>query len=124
MQKNEGMSARARKYQSEVTEAPAGWVYRVEKGEQWADFDGYRDGVLLDAKGLGYEQFFNKDLSPKGFFEGADDIVKRARTQVDVAEGIPIQWHVAESKAADAIRVLLQREKVRGIHVVHTPVFP
>jgi hypothetical protein len=35
--------------------------------------------------------------------------------------GIPIEWHVAEKQAADAIRKLLQDAKIEGIQVVHTP---
>jgi hypothetical protein len=34
---------------------------------------------------------------------------------------IPIEWHVAEKKAADAIRLLFERDGIVGIKVIHTP---
>ncbi|WP_373371251.1 hypothetical protein [Stigmatella ashevillensis] len=53
VQVNESMSPSARKYQAQVTGAPEGSAYRVRGGGEKADFDGYQDGVLLDAKGPG-----------------------------------------------------------------------
>jgi hypothetical protein len=46
---------------------------------------------------------------------------EQARPQFQAAKGVPIRWHVAEKKAAEAIRELLKGEKVTGIEVVHTP---
>jgi hypothetical protein len=85
--------------------------------------DGFEDGVLLDAKGPGFANKFNADLSPKKWFEfsGAKALVDQAKRQLNAAKGVPIRWHVAEKKAADAIRKLLEGEKVQGIEVVHTP---
>ncbi|HLL53201.1 MAG TPA: Tox-REase-5 domain-containing protein, partial [Myxococcaceae bacterium] len=60
----ESMSDGARRYQSQVTGAPNGSVYRVENVRMpegalkpKVDFDGFRDGVLLEAKGPGYLNF-------------------------------------------------------------------
>jgi uncharacterized membrane protein YgcG len=47
------MSARSAAYQEQISGRPADWAYEVA-GVQ---FDGYTDGVLLEAKGLGYEIF-------------------------------------------------------------------
>jgi hypothetical protein len=38
-----------------------------------------------------------------------------------VANGVPIIWHVAESAAADAMRALLKEAKVQELTIVHTP---
>jgi hypothetical protein len=81
--------------------------------------------VLLEAKGPGYANKFTRELAPKQWFaKGARSLVDQAVRQSKAAKGVPIQWHVAESKAAEAIRELLNNARVHGIEVVHTPVLP
>ncbi|RKH57052.1 hypothetical protein D7W81_32230 [Corallococcus aberystwythensis] len=115
VQVNESMSDRARDYQAQVTGAPKGTSYRVKRGDDEVDFDGYdpEEPVLLEAKGLGYEKFFGKDLSAKEFFEGATPLVEQARRQFKVAGGTPVRWVVAEEKFAAALRVLFKRQGVK-----------
>jgi Restriction endonuclease fold toxin 5 len=88
-------------------------------------FDGFKDGVLLEAKGPGYANKFFDNLEPRPWFKpsGAKALVAQAQRQFEAARrtGTPIRWHVAEEKTADAIRLLLKREKVTGIEVVYTP---
>ncbi len=126
VRKNEGMKLAARQYQCQVTGAPEGWVYRVVHNGEKADFDGFRDGALIDAKGPNYDNKFTDELDPKPWFErtGAQAMLDDAKRQARVADGVPIEWHVAEAKAAEAIRVLLQRGLVHGIEVIHTPALP
>jgi len=124
VRKNEGMKPRARKYQSEVSGAPEGWVYRVERAGEKYDFDGFKDGRLVDGKGLNYDNKFLDTLEPQHWFEntGAQEMLKNAERQRRVANGVPIRWHVAESKAARAIRKLLADNGHLGpIEVIHTP---
>ena len=85
--------------------------------------DGFEEGLLLDAKGPGFANKFNDDLSPKKWFapSGARALMEQAGRQFKAAKGVPIRWHVAEKKAADAIRKLLKDAGVEGIEVVHTP---
>jgi hypothetical protein len=59
---NENMSEQARSYQAQVTGAPKGYVYRVKRGDEEVDFDGFDEGVLLEAKGPGYAQWIDKAL--------------------------------------------------------------
>jgi hypothetical protein len=61
--------------------------------------------------------------APKKWFapSGATQLVEQARRQFIAANGVPIRWHVAEKKAADAIRKLLAGGSVKGIEIVHTP---
>ncbi len=123
---HESMSKRAARYQEQICGQPvseAYWVGGVGRNSGGVKFDGFKDGVLLEAKGPGYANKFNDDLSPKRWFEhsGADQLVAQARRQLEAAPGVPIRWHVAEKKAADAIRKLLNLKKVNGIEVVHTP---
>jgi hypothetical protein len=123
-----GMSGRARAYQEQIaghSAEDAYWVGGVGKQSGGVKFDGFKDGVLLEAKGPGYAEFF-EGLEPKQWFlhsGGAQELVRQARRQFETVRGrgIAIQWHVAEKRAADAIRQLLRNAQVEGIEVVHTP---
>jgi hypothetical protein len=115
-------SERAARYQQQITGRPIEEAYWVDG----VKFDGYKNGVLLEAKGPGYADKFLDTLAPEFWFEhsGAHDLIKQAKRQFDAAKGVPIQWHVAESRAADAIRLLLKRAGHGAIEVIHTPVIP
>ncbi|WP_224243053.1 Tox-REase-5 domain-containing protein [Hyalangium gracile] len=125
VRKGEGMSARARRYQSQVTGAPEDWVYRVERAGEKFDFDGFKEseGVLVDAKGPGYDNKFGDTFSPEYWFKdtGAQELVANAQRQLRVANGVPIRWYVAEAKAAQAIRRLLHNNRCNAIEIVHVP---
>ncbi|WP_255424875.1 Tox-REase-5 domain-containing protein [Corallococcus sp. CA053C] len=123
----ESMSTRARRYQEQITGHSADdayWVGGMSTQAGGVKFDGFKDGVLLEAKGPGYTKFFD-GLETKEWFRhsGARGLIEQARRQLRNVHGtgFPIQWHVAEASAADAIRRLLDEAKVRGIDVVHTP---
>jgi hypothetical protein len=121
--KNEAMSVRSRNFQHKVTKAPAGWVYRVLRNGEKADFDG-RDpvtGVLLETKGQGYDRHFDAKLEPKPYFKGAKRLVRQAQRQLEVANGIPIRWHVAEPRMVDILKKLLKENGITKIDVVYTP---
>jgi hypothetical protein len=117
----ESMSRRAARYQEQISGRPVGESY-ITRGVR---FDGYENGVLLEAKGPGYANKFTAELAPKPWFaKGAQGLRDQALRQSQAANGVPIRWHVAEPKAAEAIRKLLERAQVRGIEVVHSPVLP
>jgi hypothetical protein len=123
---NEAMSKRSARYQEQITGHPASeayWVGGVGRKNGGVKLDGFEKGVLLDAKGPGFANKFNDNLTPKRWFEksGAQALIDQAKRQFNAAKGVPIRWHVAEKKAADAIRTLLKRADVEGIEVVHTP---
>ncbi|WP_158501863.1 Tox-REase-5 domain-containing protein [Vitiosangium sp. GDMCC 1.1324] len=120
--KNEGMKPRARKYQSQVTKAPPGWVYRVWLGDEYMDFDGYnpQDGFLLDAKGPGYDKWFDENFEYEEYYQGANGLVEAAKRQLQFAQGVPIRWHVAEPRMVDIINKLFEDASIRGITVVYT----
>jgi hypothetical protein len=126
----ESMSDGARRYQAQVTGAADGRVYRVENVRMGdgtlkpkVDFDGFRDGVLLEAKGPGYLNFVKNEKFER-FFTGARGMVEQAKSQLAAAGGLPVRWHVAEAETAQAIRRLLNDAKLSKIEVVHTPVLP
>ncbi|RKH44066.1 Tox-REase-5 domain-containing protein [Corallococcus sicarius] len=124
----ESMSARARRYQEQISGHSADdayWVGGQSTKEGGVKFDGFRDGLLLEAKGPGYANKFLDSLDPKAWFKssGAADMVKQANRQVDRVRGlnVPIEWHVAEKRTADAIRKLFRENNISGITVIHTP---
>jgi hypothetical protein len=117
----ESMSRRAARYQEQISGPPVNESY-VVRGVR---FDGYENGVLLEAKGPGYANKFTQELAPKKWFtKGAESLRDQALRQSKAAPGTRIQWHVAEAKAAEAIRKLLAKAQVHGIEVVHTPAIP
>ncbi|NOK33619.1 hypothetical protein HMI49_10455 [Corallococcus exercitus] len=117
----ESMSERARRYQEQISGHSADEAYWV--GD--VKFDGFRDGVLLEAKGPGYANKFQEGLAPKRWFKdtGAEALVDQASRQTKRVQGMGfrIRWHVAEERAADAIQQLLKRAGLNEIEVVHTP---
>src|SRR5215217_3189935 len=123
----ESMSPSARRYQEQITGQTADeayWVGGVGKGSGGVKFDGFEKGILLEAKGPGYAKFF-EGLEPQKWFQhsGAQALIDQAQRQLGKARGTgaAIRWHVAEERAADAMRQLLDNAGVRGIEVVHTP---
>jgi hypothetical protein len=120
---DEHMSPESRAYQSQVTGAPPGWVYRVWRNGEKADFDGYSHtaGFLLDAKAFNYAKHFDKSLDPKKYYQGARKLLETAQRQRRVANGVPIQWHVAEPRMVSIINKLFHENGIKGIRVVHTP---
>ena len=72
----EAMSDEARTYQSQVSGAPQGWVYKI--GE--VKFDGYKNGVLKEAKDH-YKQFLTKGAPPSrnGSSEGLTASLSRPK---------------------------------------------
>ena len=102
-QKPESMSPESQRYQTQITGAPEGWVYRVHFGpgpEDFVDFDGFRDGVLLEVKGPGYQELLQK-MQGKVWFQGARRMLAQAERQFRAAGKTPLQWHFAEQDVAN-----------------------
>lgn len=80
---------------------------------------------MLEAKGPGYADKFLANLDPKYWFQhtGAQGLIEQARRQLRSVQGMGarIEWHVAEKKAAEAIKLLFERDQITEIRVVHTP---
>ncbi|WP_130510026.1 Tox-REase-5 domain-containing protein [Krasilnikovia cinnamomea] len=112
----ESMSARAAAYQGRITGVPHGIGYSLNG----VKFDGFRAGVLIDAKGPGYATFV-KDGRFVGWYKGADALVDQAERQLRAAHGAKIEWHVAEPDAATAIANLFTDQGISGIKIVVVP---
>jgi hypothetical protein len=122
-QKEERMSEESQRYQTQLTGAPEGWVYRVRTGpgpKDSLDFDGFKNGVLLEIKGPGYLELLKK-MQGKPWFEGIEEMIAQAKRQFKAAGDTPIEWHFAEREVADLMRALFKGERLREIKVIHTP---
>jgi restriction endonuclease fold toxin 5 of polymorphic toxin system len=62
----------------------------------WEKYDGYdpKADTLLEAKGLGYDQWFDKNLNAIFEFEGLDSLEILAKRQVRLAGGSHVRWQV------------------------------
>ncbi|HYO72293.1 MAG TPA: Tox-REase-5 domain-containing protein, partial [Archangium sp.] len=119
IQKAESMSNDAKRFQSQKTGAPEGWVYRVRTGpgpKDFVDFDGFKDGVLLEVKGPGYKALLEK-MYGQEWFRGAEDMLDQAQRQFRAAKGTPIRWHFAEKEVADLMKALFEDKQLSRIKV-------
>ena len=118
---NESMSEDSRCYQCQVTGAPPGWVYRVRRTGEKADFDGYSvsEGVLQDGKAFNYAKHYDEKLDPKRYFQGAKKLLETARRQTRVANGVPVRWYVAEEEMVGILEKMLEKDGLLGIEVVY-----
>ena len=107
---NKHMSPEARKYQAKVSKYP-GYEYRLNG----VDFDGFRGGALLDAKGPGYLQLMTSNGTAQSLWNKLSAQATRQRRAAGPSGRIV--WHVAEEEAVPMFRRVGQRS---GIIVVHT----
>jgi hypothetical protein len=112
----DGMEPPAIAYQKQIT-GRVGQDYVVDG----VKFDGFSDGALIEAKGPGYAKFVTNGEFDEDYKAG-EKLLKQAESQTRVANGIPVIWHVADSRAADAMRALFEAKRIKGITVYHTAV--
>ena len=120
IQKTESMSEEAKRFQSQVTGAPEGWVYRVRAGpgpKDFVDCDGFKNSVLLEVKGPGYKALLEK-MNGKRWFEGLNEMLEQAKRQLKAAGSTSIQWHFAEQEVADLMRKLFKANRLDRIEVI------
>jgi hypothetical protein len=117
------MSEPSRAYQAQVTGAPKGWCYRVCRNGDCVDYDGYdpKTGILLEAKGLGYDKWFKPNLEARFEFKGLKALRVQAQKQSRLAGDLRVRWHVAEPRMVDIFKKLFERWDIEGIEVVYTP---
>lgn len=127
-----GMSERAKEYEEQVSGAPAGTEYEVPReGENPVKFDGWDaeandgDGLLIEAKGPGYESFLDKktgEFDPR--FGAGKDISEQLDRQFQAAQqaGKEVEWRVAEPRVAEEIeRMVAERGYGDVINVEYVP---
>ncbi|HYO66362.1 MAG TPA: hypothetical protein VEU33_09790 [Archangium sp.] len=82
--------------------------------------DGKGSGAGADGGAVGYDKHFDADLEPKRYFQGARRLVRQARRQEQVANGILIRWYVAERRMVPILKKLFEANNIKGIDVVYT----
>ena len=113
-------------YQEQITghsDDEAYWVGGVGKNSGGVKFDGFKDGVLLEAKGPGYAKFF-EGLDPKEWFEnsGAQGLIEQAQRQTQQGSWYGHPHRVAcRGEARRRGHWKLLESEDQGINVVHTP---
>jgi len=107
------MSDASRQYQKYITGADEGMVYNVNG----VKFDGYKDGVLLEAKGI-YSNFVNKSGEFYEWFTGSEGLVNQARRQIAAADGMAVKWFFNDVVSLEATKKLLLKEGISGIELV------
>jgi len=119
-----------RDYEQHAAGYPAGMEYDVPRaGGPPVAFDGFDpnagpNGVLIDAKGKGYAWMVgsNGEFEPrwKVAQQVSDELLRQY--QVSQQTGIPVEWRVAEPKAAEAIENMIDDAGYGNqIHVVVVP---
>ena len=116
--KNHSKSNRSQAYEEQVTGVTVEDSYYVDGVE----FDGFYDGILHDAKGLGY---YNLTKTPFGN-DVIAEMVNSANDQLDAVRAVgantPICWHVAEPKMLELLKDMQSDgDFPPGIDLVHTP---
>ncbi|MFF0965946.1 RICIN domain-containing protein [Streptomyces sp. NPDC003703] len=114
-------------YEEQITGIPVGFGYVIHgtpNARGFVKFDGYKDGVLLDAKGENYA-WAVKNGRFRPDFKGAQSMVDQANRQLAAVKAVgaktAITWHVAEEETSVAIRNLFADNGIVGIQVTHTP---
>jgi hypothetical protein len=81
---------------------------------------------LLEAKGPGYEAFFEVSGDPKPWYIKSgkfNELMAQAKSQAKTAErlGLRLRWHVAEPEVAKFLAEFFKRPEMSNIEVVYTP---
>lgn len=105
-------------YEKQVTGAPRNVEYKVGN----VKFDGYdsKSGTLIDAKNYSEVNGLLKVNDPTALKIFRADAVRVAKRQMEAANGVPVEYHVSNEKAAEALRELFKAEKIE-IQVFYTP---
>jgi hypothetical protein len=113
-------SERARKYQEQISGRSFDEVYKVGDVE----YDGFKDGILKEAKGEGYRAFFEEGGKPKPWYDNSGNfrgLLNQAKTQSKAAGSLPLEWHVAEREMVEILRKNFGREGIKNIQIIFTP---
>jgi hypothetical protein len=116
-----GMSEQAAAYQRQITGLPSGMAVTLNN----VTFDGCResDGVMLEAKAIGYVWAMRADGTYAPYYQGAEGLMKQACAQNRAAEqsGRRVEWYFAERAAADYFRNAFRIAGFTNITVFYQP---
>jgi hypothetical protein len=110
------MSPAAKAYQKQITCCSPINEFYITDGTTHAHLDGYRHGVLLEAK------YYIGTIQSMPLAR-VRRLLHQARRQSYLAHraGLPLVWHVASRQAAQDLCRLFENYRVTGILVRHTP---
>ncbi len=112
----EAMSDASREYQKFITGAEEGMVYKVDG----VKFDGFKDGVLVEAKG-NYSNFIDKSGNFYEWFNGKESLLNQANRQLAAAGGIKIQWYFNDEVSMNAVKKLFFGNNIESIEFILKP---
>lgn len=115
--KNHG-SAAARAYEEQITGYPVEYSIYVEGDLSEVEFDGFRDGVLLEAKGPSIANILSHEWGEHQIYEYLEDMQKQLDAMARGGLDMPIHWHFAEE---EAMNIMLGQRIPPGIRLFHTP---
>jgi hypothetical protein len=115
------MSEQAAAYQEQITGLPRGVAVTLNN----VTFDGCResDGVMLEAKALGYVWALRADGTYASYYLGAERLMDQARAQNNAVgtSGRRVEWYFAEHRAADYFRNAFRVAGFTNITVFYQP---
>jgi hypothetical protein len=114
-----GRKERGLAYQQQITGLPPGLAVELNG----VSFDGCResDGTMLEAKGLGYENFLTELGEWEGWYSGLQRLEKQAIDQSIAAGQRTVEWHAADPQVTTALTQLISRLQLKNIVVIYTP---
>ena len=97
----------------------ADWEYELH-GVKFDGYDATRN-VLLEAKD-DYMRFVDPDTGTwYTWFQKGGNIIKEARSHLNAARSIPIEWHVSQREFKDVLEDVFAVNNINGIRVIYTP---
>ena len=115
VKKNHYMSEIAKKYQSQVT----GVAGDIDFNYKGVNFDGFIQGKLIEAKGLGYNKLLANSNTRESVIK---NLLNQAQRQTKAAGDTPLEWNFAEKDAADTFREIFEQAQIKNIEVKHKPI--
>jgi len=106
-------------YEQQITGLPAGMAVLYNG----VYFDGCRttDGILLEAKGPGYDWALNAKGDWQPWYEGRQRLWKQLKDQSEAAGDRFVKWHVAEPRVAASLSAYVQAQGYSNIQGIYTP---
>ncbi|MBJ6369887.1 hypothetical protein JF259_17530 [Snuella sp. CAU 1569] len=109
------------KYQNQINGKGGDNEFRVSWGKNKVDFDGFKNGILLEAKG--YYQWLIKS-GMVGSYQIYSGMMKQFKRQVEAADGIKLEWHFAEESTMKEFKRYLKRNNEDipdNVEFIYTP---
>ncbi len=84
-------------------------------------FDGYKDGILLEAKGF-HQFLFTNGITTRDIVYGK--MFDQLDKEIKAAGGIPLQWHFTEERTMNEFKEYVKKEEpklLENVEFINTP---